>query len=58
MLEEGRRLEVPLPLTSITHQLATATAVAGRGEEDLAAIVTTLERLAGLRQDRPSKRKA
>ena len=57
MLEEGRRLEVPLPLTSVTQQLATATAVAGRGEEDLAAIVTTLERLAGLKQDRPSKRK-
>jgi 3-hydroxyisobutyrate dehydrogenase-like beta-hydroxyacid dehydrogenase len=57
MLEEGRRLEVPLPLTSVTQQLATATAVAGRGGEDLAAIVTTLERLAGLRQDRPSKRK-
>ena len=52
MLEEGRRLGVPLPLTSITQQLATATAVAGRGEEDLAAIVTTLEQLAGLGQDR------
>ena len=56
MLEEGRSLEVPLPLTSVTQQLATATAVAGRGEEDLAAIVTTLERLAGLKQDRSSKR--
>jgi 3-hydroxyisobutyrate dehydrogenase-like beta-hydroxyacid dehydrogenase len=53
MLEEGLRLGVPLPLTSITQQLATATAVAGRGEEDLAAIITTLEHLAGL-QDRPS----
>src|SRR6266545_2542782 len=48
MLEEGRRLGVPLPLTSITQQLATAAAAAGRGEEDLAAIVTTFERLAGL----------
>jgi 3-hydroxyisobutyrate dehydrogenase-like beta-hydroxyacid dehydrogenase len=57
ILEEGRRLEVPLPLTSVTQQLATATAVAGRGEEDLAAIVTTFELLAGLKQDRPSKRK-
>jgi len=57
ILEEGRRLEVPLPLTSVTQQLATATAVAGRGEEDLAAIVTTLERLSGLRQDRPSVKK-
>jgi len=48
MLEEGLRLGVPLPLTSITQQLATATAAAGRGEEDLAAIITTFERLAGL----------
>jgi len=30
MLEEGRRLGVALPLTSITQQLATATAAAGR----------------------------
>ena len=48
MLEEGLRLGVPLPLTSITQQLATAAAAAGRGEEDLAAMITTLERLAGL----------
>jgi 3-hydroxyisobutyrate dehydrogenase-like beta-hydroxyacid dehydrogenase len=54
MLEEGLRLGVPLPLTSITQQLATATAVAGRGEEDLAAIITTIERLAGLHAPRSS----
>jgi 3-hydroxyisobutyrate dehydrogenase-like beta-hydroxyacid dehydrogenase len=48
MLEEGLRLGVPLPLTSITQQLATAAAAAGRGEEDLAAMITTFERLAGL----------
>jgi 3-hydroxyisobutyrate dehydrogenase-like beta-hydroxyacid dehydrogenase len=57
MLEEGLRLGVPLPLTSITQQLATATAAAGRGEEDLAAIVTTLEKLAGLEKDRPLEKK-
>ena len=43
MLEEGFRLGIPLPLTSVTQQLTTATAVAGRGNEDLAAIVTTFE---------------
>ncbi len=48
MLEEGLRLGVPLPLTSVTQQLTAATAAAGRGEEDLAAVITTLERLAGL----------
>ena len=57
MLEEGQRLGVPLPLTSVTQQLATATAAAGRGEEDLAAIVTTLELLAGLGDDGPSVKK-
>ncbi len=54
MLDEGLRLGVPLPLTGVTQQLAMATAAAGRGEEDLAAIMTTLERLAGLRHDGPS----
>lgn len=51
MLDEGVRLGVPLPLTRITQQLATATAAAGRGEEDFAAIVTTLEQLAGVAAD-------
>jgi 2-hydroxy-3-oxopropionate reductase len=53
MIEEGLRLGVPLPLTSVTQQLTTATATAGRGEEDLAAIITTLERLAGLHNRPP-----
>jgi 3-hydroxyisobutyrate dehydrogenase-like beta-hydroxyacid dehydrogenase len=57
MLEEGRRLGVPLPLTSVTQQLVTATAAAGRGEEDLAAIFTTLEKIAGLEKDRSSEKK-
>ena len=57
MLEEGQRLGVALPLTSVTQQLTTATAAAGRGEEDLAAIVTTWELLAGLEKDRPSEKK-
>jgi 3-hydroxyisobutyrate dehydrogenase-like beta-hydroxyacid dehydrogenase len=57
MLEEGRRLGVPLPLTSVTQQLTAATATAGRGDEDLAAIVTTFELLAGLEIDRPAEKK-
>jgi 3-hydroxyisobutyrate dehydrogenase-like beta-hydroxyacid dehydrogenase len=57
MLEEGLRLGVPLPLTSVTQQLTTATATAGRGNEDLAAIVTTFELLAGLETDRSSEKK-
>jgi 3-hydroxyisobutyrate dehydrogenase-like beta-hydroxyacid dehydrogenase len=57
MLKEGLRLGVPLPLTSVTQQLTTATATAGRGEEDLAAIVTTFELLAGLEIYRPAEKK-
>jgi 3-hydroxyisobutyrate dehydrogenase-like beta-hydroxyacid dehydrogenase len=49
MLDEGKRLGVPLPLTSVAHQLCTATSAAGRGDEDLAAVITTLEYLAGMR---------
>jgi 3-hydroxyisobutyrate dehydrogenase-like beta-hydroxyacid dehydrogenase len=48
MLEEGQRLGAPLPLTSLTQQLCTAAVTAGRGGEDLAAIITALERLAGV----------
>ena len=48
MLEEGNRLGVALPLTSVANQLCTAASAAGHGAEDLAAVITTLERLAGL----------
>jgi len=48
MLEEGERLGVALPLTSLTQQICAATAAAGRGGEDLAALITTLERMSGL----------
>jgi 3-hydroxyisobutyrate dehydrogenase-like beta-hydroxyacid dehydrogenase len=48
MLEEGVRVGAPLPLTSLTEQLTVATVAAGRGGEDIAAIITALERLAGL----------
>ncbi|HXV78410.1 MAG TPA: NAD(P)-dependent oxidoreductase [Candidatus Binatia bacterium] len=56
MFEEGLRLGVPLPLMSVTQQLTAATAAAGRGDEDLAAIVTTFERLAGLEKKQRSKK--
>jgi 3-hydroxyisobutyrate dehydrogenase-like beta-hydroxyacid dehydrogenase len=51
MLEEGQRLGVPLPLTSLTQQLCTATVAGGRGGDDLAAVITTLQRMAGLGAD-------
>lgn len=48
MLEEGLRLGVPLPLTSLTQQLCTATSAAGHGSDDLAAVLLTLEQMAGI----------
>jgi 3-hydroxyisobutyrate dehydrogenase-like beta-hydroxyacid dehydrogenase len=48
MLDEGGRVGAPLPLTSLTRELCLATVAAGHGTEDLAAMITTLERLAGL----------
>jgi 3-hydroxyisobutyrate dehydrogenase-like beta-hydroxyacid dehydrogenase len=49
MVDEGLRLGAPLPLTSLARQLASATVAAGRGGEDLAAVITTLEQLAGMK---------
>jgi 3-hydroxyisobutyrate dehydrogenase-like beta-hydroxyacid dehydrogenase len=49
MLVEGERLGVPLPLTSVAHQVCTAASAAGHGDDDLAAVITTLEYLAGMR---------
>lgn len=48
MLEEGHRLGAPLPLTSTAQQLYTAASEAGEGSQDLAAVMKTLKRLAGL----------
>lgn len=52
MLDEGRRLGAPLPLTSIAQQLCGATAAAGHGMDDLAAVYTTYETMAGLKRPR------
>ena len=48
MLAEGERLGVPLPLTSVAQQLTTAASSAGHGTEDLSAVITVLEALAGI----------
>ena len=46
MLSEGRRLNIPLPLTKVAERLYAAAANAGRGSEDLASVITALESLA------------
>jgi 3-hydroxyisobutyrate dehydrogenase-like beta-hydroxyacid dehydrogenase len=49
MLDEGLRVGAPLPLTSLVRELSKAAVADGRGGEDLAAIVTAYERLAGMK---------
>ena len=51
MLDEGGRLGVPLPLTGLARELCTAAAARGRGGQDIAAVITALERLAGIDED-------
>jgi L-threonate 2-dehydrogenase len=48
MLDEGQRLSVPLPLITTAQQLYVAAAEAGGGAQDLAVVITQLERMAGL----------
>jgi 3-hydroxyisobutyrate dehydrogenase-like beta-hydroxyacid dehydrogenase len=48
MLEEGQRLSVPLPLTATAQRLYAAAAEGGAGAQDLAVVITQLERMAGL----------
>lgn len=48
ILEEGRRLEVPLPLTTTAQRFFAAAGDAGAGAQDLAVVMTTLKHLAGL----------
>ena len=48
MLDEALRIGAPLPLTSLARELCKAAVADGRGGEDLAAVVTAYERLAGM----------
>lgn len=48
MLDSGKELGVPLPLTSLTHQLFQAAISAGHGEEDMCSTINVLENLVGV----------
>jgi 3-hydroxyisobutyrate dehydrogenase len=48
VLDAARRLQFPLPLAAQAHQLYLATAAAGHGEEDDAAVFKFYAELAGL----------
>ncbi|MFN2461615.1 MAG: NAD(P)-dependent oxidoreductase [Candidatus Velthaea sp.] len=47
-LELGRQVEVPLPATSVTNEMLTATRAAGLQDYDFAVIFHTLARMAGV----------
>jgi 3-hydroxyisobutyrate dehydrogenase/2-hydroxy-3-oxopropionate reductase len=48
MLESGKELDVPLPLTALTHQLFQAAISAGHGDADFCSTIQLLEQLAGV----------
>ena len=48
VLDAARKLAFPLPLAAAAHQLYLATAAAGHGNEDDAAVVKFYAELAGL----------
>src|SRR6516165_3212527 len=47
MLESGKDLEVPLPLTGLTRQLFQTAIAAGHGDEDICSTIKVLESLTG-----------
>jgi 3-hydroxyisobutyrate dehydrogenase/2-hydroxy-3-oxopropionate reductase len=48
MLDSGENLGVPLPLTSLTHQLFQTAISAGYGDEDFCSSIKVLEGLVGV----------
>jgi 3-hydroxyisobutyrate dehydrogenase/2-hydroxy-3-oxopropionate reductase len=48
MLETGKELNVPLPLTALTRQMFQAAISTGHGEEDICATIQVLESWAGV----------
>jgi 3-hydroxyisobutyrate dehydrogenase/2-hydroxy-3-oxopropionate reductase len=49
MLDAGEELGVPLPLTSLTHQLFQTAIAAGHGDEDMCSTINVLEDLVGVK---------
>jgi 3-hydroxyisobutyrate dehydrogenase/2-hydroxy-3-oxopropionate reductase len=48
MLETGRELQVPLPLTGLTRQMFQAAIATGHGEEDICSTIKVLESISGV----------
>jgi 3-hydroxyisobutyrate dehydrogenase-like beta-hydroxyacid dehydrogenase len=47
-LESAQALDLPLPLTAITHQMLRAAIAKGWGDEDFVSIIRVLEDWAGV----------
>ena len=47
-LDAAREMNLPLPATALVHQLFTAVEAEGRGDDGTQALVTAIERLAGV----------
>jgi 3-hydroxyisobutyrate dehydrogenase len=50
-LEQGRRLDVPLPTTSVVNELLTASRARGYAEEDFAVLFRTLADMSGVEDE-------
>ena len=48
MLESGRELKVPLPLTGLTRQMFQAAIAQGHGDEDICSTIKVLESIVGI----------
>lgn len=53
VLDAGRELRFPLPMTSVAHQLYLAVAAGGHGQEDYASVVKFFEKLADISVSEP-----
>jgi 3-hydroxyisobutyrate dehydrogenase/2-hydroxy-3-oxopropionate reductase len=47
-LEQGKMLNVPLPITAVTEQMLRATISEGRGDDDFCSMIQVLEKWAGV----------
>ncbi len=47
-LEQGKLLNVPLPITAVTEQMFLASVSEGRGDDDFCAVIQILEDWAGV----------
>jgi 3-hydroxyisobutyrate dehydrogenase/2-hydroxy-3-oxopropionate reductase len=48
MLDSGKELGVPLPVTSLTQQIFQMAISSGLGDEDFCSTIKVLEKLAGV----------